>query len=620
MPGSSRITLKFERSLHTLKGMAFGLRVPTATTVISYAGPSPDDLSSLDVMMIDLIGESAAPASFFNADPTRALIERLCYLQALLQRQAKIPLVESFDVRELISDVTQKKQTKHYQLAMAYAEPQATAATLNWLLNVFKWWLQSDPSTKKMEPKLQETYEELQSFLRRYRRGGTNVLHFLDAAHVLQIPITHMVDDIYYFGFGEHSRLLKSSLTDSACAIGVALAKNKFNCAKVMRSFGIPVPRHYLATSEKRAVEIAHELDYPVVVKPADCDQGKGVFAGLKTDDAVCAAFKEAELLSKRILVEKHHAGEDYRLTVMNDKVIKIVHRRSGGVWGDGHSSVGDLVKRLQDTESSRRVFRRSGKHRLSLDFEAQDLLLEQGITAESIISNGKFVPLRRKANISSGGEYSVIPTSAVHPDNLELAIWAAQVLRLDIAGIDLITPDITSTWRDTETIICEVNAQPQIGFRDTPTVFQQILTGLLPSKGVIPIHLWISEYAIDEPSLPYLLQRSSQLGLQALAAGGFSWINEVRTASSFENTITAARALLCDQRVRSAVVVMTADEISRFGLPAPYFDSIEFLTDGSQDTMPSTLQSLIPMLAVYSKKIGTRVITEMSVHRDFIS
>lgn len=596
--------LELSQALHGHKGMAFGLRAPTAVTALRYSGPPPENLSNLDRMMAEFIGESDSPPAFSEADPIVALIERLCHWQAVLQRQSKIPLAQAFYLRDLKDDGTPEKLSQNYRLAIAYIDLKATERTLNWLLDAVNHWLQSPPDARKVGVNAEQTNQELQTFLRRHGMGGTNLVHFLDAAHALKIPLTHMVDDVYCFGHGKHSKLLMGSLTENAGSIGVGLARNKFNCTKVLRKFGIPVAKHALANTESRAVEIARELGYPVVVKPADLDQGKGVFAGLKNDNAVRTAFKEAKEFSKRILVEKHHHGEDYRLTVMHNKVIKIMHRRAGGVHGDGHSSIQELVAQMQKTASSLKVLRRTGKHRLLLDSEALDLLAEEGYTPESIISEGQFLPLRRKANISAGGEYRVMPSSAAHPDNLELAVWATQVLRLDIAGIDLIIPDVAVSWRDSGAIICEVNAQPQIGIKDTPEVYQQILSELLPDKGTLLIQLWIFEHAIQESAIPSLLNRSSKLAMHALSANGRNWIDGAMTTAAYPNNFVAAQALLCDQRVHSAAVVMTADEIRRFGLPAAQFDSIQLLTEKSSDEVLSRQRPLLRMLNNHSEKV----------------
>jgi len=604
MSGNNVPALVSAQGLRGLQGMAFGLRGPTAVTLILCPESVPEDLSSLDVVMVDFLGEVASSTTFTMADPARALLERLCYWQSVLQRQFKIPITEAFDLRVWNSDATPAKHMRQYQLALAYFDLQATARSLQWLLALINHWLRSGPGVYKLEPSLRQDYEELLSFLRERRVSTNNVIHFLDAAHQLQIPVTRMVDNLYCFGQGQNSKLLLSSQTDSTGAIGVRLAGNKFQCAQMLRRFGIPVAQHVLVQDEQRAVEMGRKLGYPVVIKPADCEQGRGVFAGLNDDEAVRSAFKVAAQFSKHILVEKHHAGEDYRFTVMHGRIIKVMHRRPGGVLGDGQASVSELVARQQGTESNRRKLKRKGTHLLSLDAEALDLLVEEGMTPDSIVPEGQFVPLRRKANVSAGGDYSVIPSDAVHPDNLELTIRAAEVLRLDIAGVDVIIPDIAESWRVCGAIICEVNAVPQIGLRDTPAIFEEILSELLPERGLIPVQLWVLAHALEERNLNPLLARSSTQGLHAFAADGCSWINAVPTEGVYPSTFAAAQALLCDQRVSSAALVMTPDEIRRFGLPASYFDRIQILIDSSPNAMPSTLQPLLQMLSDYSEKV----------------
>jgi len=604
MPHKNIQYLKFEQPLSGLHGMVFGLKVPTALTIISYTGPPPDDLRSLDNIMTRIIGKSAVYTPPSTSDPIRSLLERLCFWQARIQRQARIPTAEAFELQALGTDKNKETQPHIYRLALGYIDLKCTALTLRWLLEVINQSWQINHVSEPIDSSLNKKYEELKSFLLQRRVGGTNLIHFLDASQSLQIPLTHIINDIYCYGHGVHSQLLRSSLTENTCAISVGLAKDKFQCAKVLQKFGIPVAKHAFATDENHAVDIAFELGYPVVIKPADEDQGRGVYAGLKNDASVRIAFKEAMKISKSILVEKHHAGEDYRFTVMDDKVIKIMHRRAGGIIGDGHSTVNNLVMHLQESESSLKVLRSSGKHRLSLDSEALDLLTEQNLTIESIIPKGVFIPLRRKANISAGGDFNVIDISSVHPDNVAIAIRATQALRLDIAGIDLIIPDVSTTWKNSNAIICEVNAQPQIGYRDTPEIFEKILIDIFPQKGSIPLQLWISEHTINESIYPLLLNKATKSGVHAVSINSHNWINKVPTSGIYLDAFMSAQALLCDQRVRSAAIVMTPNEIVQFGLPSAYFDSIEILTDGSSDKIPGAMQPLIRIIRKHSKKI----------------
>src|SRR5690606_15440095 len=137
---------------------------------------------------------------------------------------------------------------------------------------------------------------------------------------------------------------------------------------------------------------------------------------------------------SSRVLVEEHVPGNDYRITVENGRVIKAITRQPGGVTGDGRQTVAELVA---DT-ISKAPPRRPRDSLVSLDQEACDLLEARGMTIDSIPEAGAFVALRRRANMSTGGT-SLDVIDRLHPDNASLAIRAAQALKLDVAGIDLI-------------------------------------------------------------------------------------------------------------------------------------------------------------------------------------
>ncbi|MEX0581388.1 MAG: Mur ligase family protein, partial [Mycobacterium sp.] len=94
----------------------------------------------------------------------------------------------------------------------------------------------------------------------------------------------------------------------------------------------------------------------------------------------------------------------------------------------------------------------------------ALSCLAEEGVTVDSVPAAGRWIPLRRTANITTGGTAEDV-TDSVHPDNRRLAERAARVVGLDIAGVDFLTTDISRSWHDVGGAICEVNAQP--GFRN---------------------------------------------------------------------------------------------------------------------------------------------------------
>jgi cyanophycin synthetase len=100
---------------------------------------------------------------------------------------------------------------------------------------------------------------------------------------------------------------------------------------------------------------------------------------------------------------------------------------------------------------------------RIKIDQTAIDLVAAQGFGMDDVPAEGSTVKLTLTGNMSTGG-ISIDRTFEAHPENIEIAEEAAQVVGLDIAGIDFIAPDITQPVRETGGAICEVNAAP--GFR----------------------------------------------------------------------------------------------------------------------------------------------------------
>jgi len=318
--------------------------------------------------------------------------------------------------------------------------------------------------------------------------GGVNTLRFLQAAHELDIPWRHVANNVYQFGWGSRSRWLDSSFTDETSKISASLARDKVACAKLLRDAGLPVPKHQLVATAEQAVKVAEALGYPVVLKPANLDGGAGVVVGLRDAEAVERAFVDVAKLSKRILVEQFIEGNDHRVTVVKDEVLSVVARRPPGVVGDGIHTIRELVdqintKRANQSEPLEPSVEQGGKP-IALDEESLIWLRSKGLGLDSVVPIGVSVRLRGAANWSHGGTTQDVSLQA-HPDNLELALRAVAALRLDVAGLDLLVPDITRSWRETGGAICEVNAQPQF---TVATRHQQVLARLVCQKGRIPV------------------------------------------------------------------------------------------------------------------------------------
>ncbi len=418
----------------------------------------------------------------------------------------------------------------------------------------------------------QEFIEETTSGLSRLMKTlattglrGFNQWYFLKAAFELGVPWTQLEGTCFQLGFGSAARWIDSSVTDATSTLAMTMVRNKVFGASVMRKAGLPVPPHILVTSLDIAVQAAEKLGYPVVVKPADLDGGIGVKANLLTPESVRKAFVIAFQLSKNILVEKHVAGRDYRIHVVHGKVHGVLERVPGGITGNAHDTVKDL---LMSQNHERKIAQddRRHLHHIELDEEAEEALLAQDMKWDSVPEKGRFVRLRSASNVASGGVPVPVPLDVAHADNLRLAVRAARVMRLDVAGIDLLVPDISNSWLETGAYICEVNAQPQM----YTTLHKPMLVSLLNGcDGRIPVAIVISGESTDGEIGLMLHRKLLDGGVTAgLVQGGTVWIGTDCVSRTAAGSFAQTRMLCFDSTVQAMVICIKGDEIMNCGWP----------------------------------------------------
>lgn len=407
--------------------------------------------------------------------------------------------------------------------------------------------------------------------LRQEAPRGKNTLPMLAAAHRAGIPWERMVGNIYRLGQGARQRWFDSSITDRTPNISVHLAKNKYATAMVLRSHGLPVPRQMRVGNEAEALAAAAQIGYPVVVKPANTDRGLGVGAGLRDADAVRAAYMEARRYSEQILLEEHVAGNDHRLHVFDGQVYRVRHRQPGGVTGDGRSSIEQLLRALNADPARGPEGSGADLVAIPLDDEALALIREGGMQADSVPAAGQFVQLRRIANVSVGGVSAHVTLEQVHPDNLVLAVRAVRALKLDLAAVDLLIPDIGRSWLEGGAAICEVNAQPQFGEDAPDWIFARMFQG----RGRVPVVAVVGAPA-DAGWIIRLRSCAQDRGMRlGYCDAGGAWIGEQRVARAPADGVFQAGALLAVDEHVDAILMLADGSLLRQGLPTDRLDAL---------------------------------------------
>ena len=251
-----------------------------------------------------------------------------------------------------------------------------------------------------------------------------------------------------------------------------------------------------MVDTEDGAVAAARRIGFPCVVKPLDGNHGRGVQLDLRSDDAVRAAFPIAvrESRSGDLVVETYVSGNDYRVLVIGGKLAAVAERVPASVTGDGKHTVRELAD-AANADPRRGIGHEKVLTRIAVDDAAAALVRAQGFDLDEVPPKGTWIKLALTGNMSTGGT-SIDRTMEAHPDNIEIAETAAQVVGLDIAGIDFICPDIATPVRETGGAIVEVNAAPGFRMHTHPTegepqyVARPVIDSLFPpgSPARIPI------------------------------------------------------------------------------------------------------------------------------------
>jgi cyanophycin synthetase len=399
--------------------------------------------------------------------------------------------------------------------------------------------------------------------------GGKSTISVLSVAQQLCIPFMHLGSGIYQLGWGAQARLFDRSMTDQDSAIGAVLVHNKIKSASILKQAGLPVPMHMPVKTIDEAIVAAIAIGFPVVLKPADKDRGEGVTVGIDSLEKLSSAFEHALKASPNVLIERQIPGICHRILVVNGQHVYTVGRLAKSAQGDGRHT----VKELCDLEAQKEG--RRAKHLRQPPFIFDDLtdvtLGKQGMDLNSIPEHETLVFMRPIETTEWGGTPK-LASDEIHPENVRIALRAAEIMGLAIAGVDLISDDIKKPWYENGAAINEVNFAPLLGMRYEYQRLgvKNLLQILFKEDGRIPIEVYIG----DDEALNAALLRQTELFTNntncfvTTHIKSFDSHGELRLALSKEGLFTRCRSLLMNQNCEALLIVVQTDELLSTGLP----------------------------------------------------
>jgi cyanophycin synthetase len=403
---------------------------------------------------------------------------------------------------------------------------------------------------------------------------GPSTLAIVEAARARGIPHRRLDSrrSLVQLGTGSKQRRIWTAETDRTGAIAECIAQDKELTKSLLHAAGVPVPKGRQVSGPDDAWAAAMEIGLPVVVKPLDGNHGRGVFVGLTSRELVQAAFVDAIREGSGVLVERFVPGVEHRLLVVGQKIIAAARGEPIAVIGDGVSSIRKLIEQQLNTDPRRGKEETSPLDYINTEeFDPSVLgeLRQQGFVPDSVPH------ARARVLIERVGTWSTDVTDLVHADVGDCAILAAEVVGLDIAGVDIVCRDISQPLESQSGAIVEVNSSPSLLMHLKPSdgvsrpVGEAIVDTLFPhgETGRVPI------VAVTGTNGKTIVTRLIAHVLKGafrrvgLACTDGIYLNGRRTESGDCSGPQSARALLLNPRTDVAVMEVARGGILREGL-----------------------------------------------------
>ena len=299
--------------------------------------------------------------------------------------------------------------------------------------------------------------------LRERERLGPSTGSIVEEAVSRRIPWIRLgKNSLVQLGYGINQQRFQATITGNTSSIAVDIACNKELTKKMLEDAAIPVPSGSLVVDEEGLDYAIKKIGYPIVIKPLDGNHGKGASINVNDYETAVIGLEYAQKYSKKVIVEKYITGFDFRVLVINHKMVAAARRVPAHVVGDGELNLLELIDK-ENTDPRRGYGHENVLTEIDVDKDTNELLEKLNYTLETIPQKGEIVYLKSTANLSTGGT-SIDVTDMIHPENVQMAERVSRIIGLDVCGIDIMAENLTQPLKESGGAILEVNAAP--GFR----------------------------------------------------------------------------------------------------------------------------------------------------------
>lgn len=298
---------------------------------------------------------------------------------------------------------------------------------------------------------MDKTYEE---YLK--EAGNIHLAYYLEAADILNIKYKVIVPGlIAKFETENKHWFIINTVTPLTNTPSTTIAKRKNLTNKILSSFNIPVPKQVPLITKDDAIKFFKDYK-DIVIKPSQQLGGIGVTLLPQSKKQVINAFDNAYKVSKgkglnKVIGEEFVHGENYRLLILDKRVIAVVKRKSAFVIGNGKDDLDKLIKE-KNKQRKKNLLKP-----ILIDNEVNQRLQNLKISLKYTPKENEEVVLRYNCNLTTGGTTEEC-FAQTHQYYKDIAVQAVQAIGAKFGGVDIITPDIT---KPTKCVINEINYNP---------------------------------------------------------------------------------------------------------------------------------------------------------------
>lgn len=462
-------------------------------------------------------------------------------------------------------------------------------------------------------------------------RFGPSTGSLVDEAVSRDIPYIRLNDQsLVQLGYGVHQKRIQATTTANTNMIAVDIAANKHATKKLLGDMGVPVPKGFRIRDVAEFEKTVNSIGYPIVIKPLDGNHGRGATVGISSLEDAQAAFVRAQESSRTgwVIVEKQIEGSDFRALVVNNRLIAVAERLPAHVIGDGKSTIQQLID-ATNADPRRGYGHEKVLTLIQVDNQTLRCIRTRGYTLESVLPKSEILYLKTTANISTGGT-AIDRTDEVHPENVFLFERIARIIGLDVAGIDVIAPNVSEPLSESGGGVIEVNAAPGFRMHLAPSegigrnVAEHVIDMLFPRRSPSRIPIIAITGTNGKTTTTRLIAhvlKGSGLTVGFTTTDG-TYIQNQQIVRGDNTGPVSAQLVLKDPTVQVAVLETARGGIIRSGLGFDYCD-IGVVTNVAADHLGlkdvNTLEDLARVKAVVPRAVSKKGFAVLNAEDDLV-